>query len=49
MNLWIAWIWLNNKKKFKNKLIIKWLWNLEIIYEITVSYELKQNEMTKKK
>ena len=48
MNLWIAWVQLNNEKKFKDKFIIKWLWSLEIIYEITVSYELKQNRMTEK-
>ncbi len=48
MNLQIAWIWLDNEKKFKNELIIKWLWNLKIIYKTTVSYELKQNEMTEK-
>ncbi len=48
MNLQIIWVQLDNEKKFKNKLIIKWLWSLEIIYETTVSYELKQNEMTEK-
>jgi len=48
MNLWIAWIQLNNEKKFESKLIIKWLWSLRIIYETTVSYELKQNEMTER-
>jgi len=48
MNLWIAWIWLDNEKKFEDKLIIKWLWSLEIIYETTVSYELKQNEITER-
>ncbi len=48
MNLWIAQIQLNNEKKFENELIIKWLWSLRIIYETTVSYELKQNEMTER-
>ncbi len=48
MNLQIAWIWLDNEKKFKNKLIIEWLWSLEIIYETTISYELKQNEVTER-
>jgi len=48
MNLWIVWVQLDNEKKFKNELIIKWLWSLEIIYETTVSYELKQNEMTER-
>ena len=48
MNLWIVWVQLDNEKKFKNKLIIKWLWSLEIIYETTVSYELKQNEVTER-
>ncbi len=48
MNLQIAWIWFDNRKKFKSKLIIKWLWSLEIIYETTVSYELKQNERTER-
>jgi len=48
MNLWIVWVQLDNEKKFKNELIIEWLWSLEIIYETTVSYELKQNEMTER-
>ncbi len=48
MNLWIAQIWLDNEKKFRDKLIIKWLWSLRIIYETIVSYELKQNKMTER-
>jgi len=48
MNLWIIWIQLDNEKKFEDKLIIKWLWSLRIIYETTVSYELKQNEVTER-
>jgi len=48
MNLQIAQIWLDNEKKFESKLIIKWLWSLEIIYETIVSYELKQNEMAER-
>ncbi len=30
MNLWIAQIWFDNEKKFESKLIIEWLWSLEI-------------------
>ncbi len=48
MNLWIAWVQLDNEKKFEDKLIIEWLWSLRIIYETIVSYELKQNEMTER-
>jgi len=48
MNLWIAWVQLDNEKKFEDKLIIKWLWSLRIIYKTTVSYELKQNEVTER-
>jgi len=48
MNLQIAQIQLDNRKKFRDELIIKWLWSLRIIYETTVSYELKQNEVTER-
>ncbi len=48
MDLQIAQVQLDNEKKFRDKLIIKWLWSLKIIYETTVPYELKQNEVTEK-
>ncbi len=48
INLQIAWVQLDNEKKFESKLIIKWLWSLRIIYETTVSYGLKQNEVTER-
>jgi len=48
MNLWIVWIQLDNKKKFENELIIKWLQSLEIIYETIVSYESEQNRVTER-